>query len=150
MGVGIRDAFAVATLEASASRPGDGAANFGRVRKFAALGWGTCGLLAGALEDAFGMHAVFGLFTVMQLVLMLFVLCFVTKPPDPPAEMECRSLGCTDPALVKQDGVAQVLLSKPMLLFLANVLVYGTCTALQEVYEFVYLLKGFDGANNTL
>merc|ERR1740117_2523257 len=41
--VGIRDAYAVGMLEKLSSSPSEGAKKFGKVRKFAALGWGASG-----------------------------------------------------------------------------------------------------------
>eukprot|EP00928_Gymnodinium_smaydae_P045627 TRINITY_DN3038_c0_g1_i2.p1 TRINITY_DN3038_c0_g1~~TRINITY_DN3038_c0_g1_i2.p1 ORF type:complete len:527 (+),score=69.35 TRINITY_DN3038_c0_g1_i2:56-1636(+) len=149
--VGIRDAFAVATLQATSTSVEAGASKFGRVRKFAALGWGACGLLTGALDDAFGIKGVFGLFFVMELVLMLLVFVFAHGSSQKPNDVTLQPESNRDLADIQEgSGLKSVLLKKHTMVFFANVFVYGVFTALQEVYEFVYLLKGFKGANSLL
>eukprot|EP00929_Paragymnodinium_shiwhaense_P086236 TRINITY_DN4675_c0_g3_i1.p1 TRINITY_DN4675_c0_g3~~TRINITY_DN4675_c0_g3_i1.p1 ORF type:complete len:534 (+),score=40.16 TRINITY_DN4675_c0_g3_i1:246-1847(+) len=161
--VGIRDAFAVVSLEKQGGSPETGSKQFGRVRKFAAIGWGMTGLLTGCLQDAFGPQSVFGLFLLMQCVLMSTLLAFVVPMPVMSSvvtksrrfgssSMDIQKLAnqaMSDNAL-KPRSIKDVLLTKHTMLFMLNIVLYGTFTALQEVYEFVYLLKGFKGTSNML
>jgi len=146
--VGIRDAYTMSILESQAITAEEGAAKFGKVRKFAAIGWGTTGLLTGLVADHFGVFGVFGWFACMEAVLTMTILVG--------AHHELQS----DSGLLSAESMANLSRSTSSLkdafrkdyvvLFLSNVLLYGVMTSLQEVYEFVYLLKGFSGTSNTL
>jgi len=147
--VGIRDAFAVSSLESLEGSPEAGARQFGRVRKFAAFGWGMSGLMTGALQDTLGTSSVFGFFVFMEFLLMFVIGVYVVEPPA--AKPAGNENSTEAEAESEQNGGLLGVFKQPhTLLFMANLIVYGTCTALQEVYEFVYLLKGFQGTTSSL
>jgi len=153
--VGIRDAFAVTMLEFGASSAEEGAKKFGKVRKFAAVGWGTSGLLTGLVADHFGLLAVFAWFAATEAVLTVTIL--VGVQPEVPAAPSQGGLVSAESMADLQNApslsasrLSTILRKDYVMLFFSNVLIYGIMTSLQEVYEFVYLLKGFKGASNTL
>lgn len=159
--VGIRDAYAVTALEKLAGSASSGARMFGRVRKFSAVGWGVSGMCTGIIQDGItvsgvtvgGTNGVFIFFGCMQLVLMIMVLFFVKpEPVDDDEDIdETPQVDDTSKRVdVRSGDMAGVLRQKFVLLFFANVLVYGVCVSLQEVFEFVYLLDSFKGVSNTL
>lgn len=159
--VGIRDAYAVGMLEKISSSPLEGAQKFGKVRKFAALGWGASGMVTGIVSDHFGPNGIFVFFFVLQMILMLSLLCLFQpeggggEGEDDNDEGEVEQQSMAPQASAKQadkiaGSMAETLRQPFVLLFFSNVLFYGVCTSLQEVYEFVYLLKGFQGTTNTL
>jgi len=150
--VGIRDAYAVSMLEYQASTAEEGAKKFGRVRKFAAVGWGTSGLLTGVIADHFGLYGVFGWFACMEVVLTITALIGIQHEiPSAPSIISAESMADLSKAGSKASSSLKTILQKDyVVVFFSNVLLYGVMTSLQEVYEFVYLLKGFKGASNTL
>jgi len=149
--VGIRDAYAVGSLEKLSGDPLEGARKFGKVRKFAALGWGVSGMITGIIQDHFGQDGIFMFFFALQMVLMLTLLLFVQPETYDEDEVKLPPPGLSEGQADKiASNLADTLRQPFVMLFFANVLVYGLCTALQEVYEFVYLIKGFQGATNTL
>lgn len=132
---GLRDARVIATLKRQGADDGE----FGRIRLFTALGWGTSGLVGGVLQDHVGTHAMFGTFVLFQCAAMgLYVVLPLEEPPSasgPPPGWK----GLID--FVKLGWVG---------LFLANLFVYGFCASAVETYLFVYLLKDFPTASDTL
>lgn len=140
--MGLRDSRVLATLKAQGCDDGE----FGRIRKFAAVGWGASGLISGPLQDAIGREAMFGTFVVFQAFAML-IIAFL--PLDEPAAKQEEDLKTPSEANGRQ-GFFAFLRTGWILLFFGNLLAYGVCASAVETYLFVYLLKDFPAANDTL
>mmetsp|Transcript_143634 Transcript_143634/g.249099 ORF Transcript_143634/g.249099 Transcript_143634/m.249099 type:complete len:394 (-) Transcript_143634:117-1298(-) len=138
--VGSRDARLITTLKNQGYDDGE----FGRIRKYAALGWGASGLCSGKLQELFGQYTMFGLFVVAQFANMLIIS--LTELDEPPKKKSNGDLRRVD----SRAEVTSTLRSGFILLFLANLLVYGFCASAVETFLFVYLLTDFPTGSDTL
>jgi len=140
--LGLRDAQAVQVLESCHQ-----ANQFGKVRKFTALGWGASGVLIGLAGDYLGLDVLFVAFAAMQVVVLLIV-CQVPQGIEPSHTQK------TSPDGLGAEGAQQTLraalISSTWLLFLSNLIVHGFCTTSIETYLFVYLMRDFENTTSTL
>jgi len=138
--LGSRDARIIATLKNQGYDDGE----FGRIRKYAALGWGCSGLSSGHLATLLGQNAMFGLFVLAELAVMLIVaFAQMDEPPKKPKVGELRRVD-------SRVEVRQTIRSPWIALFLANLLAYGFCASAVETFLFVYLLQDFPTGSDTL
>lgn len=134
--IGLRDSRTLATLQ----HVGRDAAEFGIIRKYTALGWGLSGVLGGCLQDHFGDASLFVLVVVAQAMSVTLLLALPMSQPEPrPREASPRDVSLTES-----------LRSPKVLLFFANLFIYGVCASSVEIFLIVYLLQDFPTASNTL
>lgn len=140
--MGVRDSIVLARLTEI-----DQAGAFGHVRKFAAFGWGSTGLLIGALNDRFGQGAMFCVYAAMESLLMLLVLfCVDAKAGKAAGSSTADTVGAQT-----GEGLGAALRSGWVALFFLNLLLYGFGMASVETYSFVYLVHGgFQHVSDTL